>query len=268
VLPESVRRIQLDTPIGWLLPRIALAGAADLQAAVELQKGFRLVPLSAWGAAEITRPKPDPADFPGLTQVELTVARDYFTTLNRVLRLSPRLGNPMNAAMAGWLNEISIDAETGFDWDALSPAARPSSGELSKATVVGAETDTDPAELRKRFDQALLPGSASRNGLCREPTSLLVPFRCKRFQHTRQRHLRPLPRVGRRKRRPVRTEQHPLQQRRRLRAGPRGARARALLKDGEDAVPRLAADDGVVLAAIALALVDRLAQVGALVQLR
>lgn len=124
LLPDGVQRIELGTPIGWLLPRIAVAGPADLSAAVELQKGFRLVPLSQWGAADVTRPKPDPADFPRLTRDELTDARDYFTTLNRVLRLSPRLGNPMDAAMAGWLSEISMDPETGFDWDALSPAAR------------------------------------------------------------------------------------------------------------------------------------------------
>src|SRR5690606_3560830 len=36
--------------------------------------------------------------------------------------------------------------------------------------------------------------------------------------------------------------------------------------DGVDAVPRLAVDDGVVLAGVALALVDRLADIGAVVQ--
>jgi hypothetical protein len=45
-----------------------------------------------------------------------------------------------------------------------------------------------------------------------------------------------------------------------------GALAGAFLQDGVDPVPRLAVDDGVVLAGIALALVDRLADVGAVVQ--
>jgi hypothetical protein len=97
-----------------------VASEEDLPAAVELQRQFRLVPLSQWGAAEVSRPQPDPADFPRLTRSDLTDAHTYFTTLNEVLRLSPRLGNAMDAAMAGWLHEIDMDPATGFDWDALS----------------------------------------------------------------------------------------------------------------------------------------------------
>jgi len=51
----------------------------------------------------------------------MTDARASFTTLNDVLRLSPRLGNPMDTAMAAWLAEIDMDPATGFDWDAFSP---------------------------------------------------------------------------------------------------------------------------------------------------
>lgn len=132
VLPEGVRRVEMSTPVGWLLPRILVAGEADLPAAVELQKGFRLVPLGRWGAEAVARPTPDPEDFPRLTRAELTDAREYFTTLNEVLRLSPRLGNPMDAAMAGFLREIAMDPATGFDWDALSPATQAG---LTRATA-------------------------------------------------------------------------------------------------------------------------------------
>jgi hypothetical protein len=51
-------------------------------------------------------------------------AKAYFTTLNQVLRLSPRLGHPMDDAMAGWLREIGMDPATGFAWDQLSPQAQ------------------------------------------------------------------------------------------------------------------------------------------------
>jgi hypothetical protein len=124
VLPEGVQRIDMGTPIIWTLPRIAVDGDPDLPAAVALQKQFRLVPLSQWGAKQVTRPKPDPADFPRFTRHELTNAREYFTTLNAVLRLSPRLGNPMDQAMDGWLREIGMDPATGFDWEQLSPQAQ------------------------------------------------------------------------------------------------------------------------------------------------
>ena len=124
VLPEGVRRVDMGTPIIWTLPRISVDGDADLPAAVELQKQFRLVPLSQWGATTVARPQPEAADFPRFTRHELTDAKAYFTTLNDVLRLSPRLGHPMDQAMAGWLREIGMDRATGFDWDQLSPQAQ------------------------------------------------------------------------------------------------------------------------------------------------
>ena len=121
VLPEGVKRIDMGTPLGWTLPRISVDGDADLPAAVALQKQIKLVPLSQWGAAEVTRPKPNAADFPRFTRAELTNAKAYFTTLNTLLRLSPRVGHPMDEAMTGWLREIGMDPATGFDWDKLSP---------------------------------------------------------------------------------------------------------------------------------------------------
>jgi hypothetical protein len=124
VLPDGVQRVDMGTPIIWMLPRFAADGAADLPGAVALQKQVRLVPLSQWGATTVTRPRPNPADFPRFTRGELTDAKAYFTTLNTLLRLSPRIGHPMDEAMAGWLSEIGMDPATRFDWDKLSPQAR------------------------------------------------------------------------------------------------------------------------------------------------
>src|SRR5512137_1016799 len=112
VLPEGVQRVDMGTPIGWLLPRFAVNGPADLPGAVALQKQVRLVPLSQWGSANVTRPTPNAADFPRFTRAELTDAKEYFTTLNTLLRLSPRIGHPMDEAMAGWLREIGMDPAT------------------------------------------------------------------------------------------------------------------------------------------------------------
>jgi len=132
VLPEGVRRVEMTTPLGWLLPRLLVASEEDLAAAVDLQQQFRLVPLSQWGAADASRPQPDPAGYPRLTRTDLTDARTYFTVLNAVLRLSPRLGNPMDTAMASWMHEIDMDPATGFDWDALSPQTQAG---LTRATA-------------------------------------------------------------------------------------------------------------------------------------
>jgi hypothetical protein len=124
VMPDGVQRVDMGTPLIWMLPRFAVDGAADLPQAVALQKQVRLVPLGQWGAADVTRPRPDPADFPRFTRAELTDAKAYFTTLNTVMRLSPRIGDPAEQAMAGWLREIGMDPATRIDRDRLSPQAR------------------------------------------------------------------------------------------------------------------------------------------------
>ena len=64
LLPEGVQRIDMGTPIIWTLPRFAVDGAEDLPGAVELQKQTRLVPLSQWAQTTVTRPQPNPDDFP------------------------------------------------------------------------------------------------------------------------------------------------------------------------------------------------------------
>jgi hypothetical protein len=124
LLPEGVTRVDLTTPIGWMLPRFAVNGSADLPGALAVQKQVRFVPLSQWGKSDVARPKPNEADFPRFTRGQLTDAKAYFTTLNHVLRLSPRLGDPGDRAMAGWLREIGMDPATGFDWEKLSPQAQ------------------------------------------------------------------------------------------------------------------------------------------------
>jgi hypothetical protein len=124
VLPPGVQRIDMGTPIGWMLPRFAVNGQADLPGALELQKQVRLIPLSQWGTANVARPQPNAADFPRFTRNELTNAKEYFTTLNALLRLSPRVGHPVDQAIAGWLREINMDPATKFEWDKLSPQAR------------------------------------------------------------------------------------------------------------------------------------------------
>ncbi|MFN3370110.1 MAG: DUF1254 domain-containing protein [Sphingomonadaceae bacterium] len=124
VLPEGVKRIEMGTPIGWMLPRFAVDGAADIPAARAFQTRLRLVPLSHWGKSALPRPRPDPAEFPRFTRAEMTNARAYFTTLNQALRLSPRLGNGRDQALEGWLRELAMDPASRFEWERLSPAAQ------------------------------------------------------------------------------------------------------------------------------------------------
>lgn len=124
VLPEGVTRVDVDTPLVWTLGRFAVNGPDDVAAAAALQPLTALVPLSQWGRSEIARPVVGAADFPRLTRDDLTDGRSYFTTLNALLRLTPRTGHPVDIAMAGWLRELGLDAQSQFDWDSLAPASQ------------------------------------------------------------------------------------------------------------------------------------------------
>lgn len=124
VLPEGVQRVDVGTPFIWTLGRLAVSGDDDVPAAVALQQQTRLVPLSQWGKEQVARPNPDPAQYPRLTRSDLTDARTYFTVLNELMRLTPRLGHPGDEAMIGWLAEIGMAPTARFDWDALTPETR------------------------------------------------------------------------------------------------------------------------------------------------
>lgn len=124
VLPEGVIRVDVDTPLVWILGRFAVNGPDDVAAAAALQPLTDLVPLSLWGQPDTARPDVDAADFPRLTRDELTDAQAYFTTLNTLLRLTPRDGHPTDIALTGWLRELGLDAQSQFDWDSLSPESQ------------------------------------------------------------------------------------------------------------------------------------------------
>jgi hypothetical protein len=124
LLPEGVTRIDVATPIVWVLARYGVDGADDIPAATALQDQTKLVPLSRWGQPEAGRPKIDAAAYPPFTRNDLKDARKYFTTLNAVLRMAPRANNPMDQGIAGWLREINMYPPQQFDWDALSPATQ------------------------------------------------------------------------------------------------------------------------------------------------
>lgn len=191
VLPDDVKRIDVGTPIIWTLGRFGVNGDADVPNATALQDKTRLVPLSQWGQREVARPRPNASDYPIFTRADFTDARKYFTTLNSVLRLSPRIGSPIDTAMRGWMQETNLDPSQGFDWNALSPAAR--SG-LERAAVDANRIITERqqravpivnnwqiARLNKRgSDQPVIAAASAMLGLLynpREVSTYDVAFR-------------------------------------------------------------------------------------------
>ncbi len=83
-LPEGVQRIDSPTPYVWIIGRTQTNGPKDYNAVHEVQKGYKITPLSLWGK-EISAPPyvPDPAvDMKGdpLSQVNGMTAAKFFAT--------------------------------------------------------------------------------------------------------------------------------------------------------------------------------------------
>ncbi|GFE82503.1 membrane protein [Steroidobacter agaridevorans] len=133
-LPEGVTRIDVSTPIIWLLGRFAVDGIEDLPAAAELQDHLKLVPISQWEQSKVDRPNINPAAYPKFTRNDLTDANNYFTTMNEVLRMAPRLNNTIDEGIFGWLREINMHPSQRFNWETLSCPARRG---LSRAAAEG-----------------------------------------------------------------------------------------------------------------------------------
>lgn len=124
VLPDRVQRVDVSTPIMWLVGRYAVNGEKDIPAATALQDQTRLVPLSQWGKHQVSRPKIDAAGYPVFTRHDLTDSTKYFTTMNEMLRMAPRNVNPIDEGMFGWFREINLHPSQQFDMTALSPASQ------------------------------------------------------------------------------------------------------------------------------------------------
>ncbi len=123
VLPKGVRRVEVRTPMVWLLGRYAVDGKpADLAEANALQDKTSLIPLSQYGAEKPQPQKIDPANYPVFRQADLTDARKFFTTLNEMLRRnSPQ---PGDAILINLMSELGLHPDQKFDWDALDPPVR------------------------------------------------------------------------------------------------------------------------------------------------
>ena len=124
LLPDGVERVDVMTPIVWIGGRYAVNGRDDVPNAARLQDKTHLIPLSQWGATTMKRPSIDASDYPVLTRHDLTDPEKYWTVLNEVLRMTPRSGNQVDAAMLAWMREVGVHPHQQFNMSQLSPETR------------------------------------------------------------------------------------------------------------------------------------------------
>jgi hypothetical protein len=119
VLPAGIERVDVSTPMCWVLGRTLTSGEADdVEAVNSLQDRYRLTPLSRWGKGEGS-PRASGRAFPAWDEED---ALNFFVILNEMLRLNP----PPRAdeGLVATFKEIGLHPTQRFDSAAVPDAVR------------------------------------------------------------------------------------------------------------------------------------------------
>jgi hypothetical protein len=139
-LPEGVTRLESPTNMVWILGRTYCTGTVeDYKACHAVMDAYRLVPLSAYGAA-YTPPggQVDPAidmKTPVRDQVHKMSAVDYFTLLAKLMKDNPPA--EADAPMVAKLATIGLVPGKDFDASKLPEAAAREIPGVAQAKILG-----------------------------------------------------------------------------------------------------------------------------------
>ena len=145
-LPVGVRPVEVETPRGWLLVRVA---SQDIDDTMGLLEDLWLTPLSQFDAGK--RP-PEPESVRG-RPLDPMSSLGFFEVMNLVLRRLPE--RPGTEALLAQFDSIGIGPNTVFDLPGLSPARKRG---LERAVRDGSAL-IEAATLRGTPDNKALTGS-------------------------------------------------------------------------------------------------------------
>jgi hypothetical protein len=119
VLPAGVERVDVSTPMCWLIARTLTSGEPDdIEYVNSLQDQYTLTPLSQWG-------KPDKSDQVSGSEYPVWNKDDslnFFVILNEMLRRNPP--RPADEGLVATFKEISLHPTQQFDSDSIPDAVR------------------------------------------------------------------------------------------------------------------------------------------------
>ena len=127
-LPAGVQRIDISTPIVWIIGRTQTNGPADYAAVHKVQDGYKLTPLSQWGkvgAKMASTFKVDPTvdmKTPPMEQVNGMTPAQYFAFGAELLKKHPP--HITDWSTVARLKRIGIEAGKSFDLSKQSPEVR------------------------------------------------------------------------------------------------------------------------------------------------
>lgn len=122
-LPEGVQPIESPTAYVWIIGRTQTNGPKDYEAVNQVQDGYQITPLSAWGKTWEPPVSIDPTidmKTPPLIQVNTMSAAQYFSYGAELIKLNPP--HITDWSMIARLNRIGIISGQSFDFSTALPA--------------------------------------------------------------------------------------------------------------------------------------------------
>ncbi len=121
-LPGEMTRVSSSTRQGVAAVQIFAAGEGDVEAAIEAQRGFQLLPLSTYLTEGLVRPPPSEAPDAKLV-VSAPEDLRYFEILGHAMQTYLPASVSTGDTLVGALRGIGLTAD-GFDWRTLDVPTR------------------------------------------------------------------------------------------------------------------------------------------------
>ena len=133
-IPGDMIKIKLRTKIGVAAVRILANGTADLPKAVEVQKGFHMMPLSAYLRSGLAYKPPEPRLLMPLYESKAPEEIRFFDELGDALRKRLPVSADASNSLVASFSQIGLSVGKGFEWQALD---EPTKRGLARAAKAG-----------------------------------------------------------------------------------------------------------------------------------
>jgi hypothetical protein len=120
-VPPEMTQVPIRTKGGVVAVRIFANGEQDVAGAVEAQKGFQIMPLSAY-LREGLQYKPGKADMAPAFSSTAPQGLRYFDQLGHALQEYMPTSGDQDDALLAQFHLIGLSADKGFDWQSLDEA--------------------------------------------------------------------------------------------------------------------------------------------------
>jgi hypothetical protein len=125
-VPAGFTRISAPTPYVWIIGRTKTDGPADYAVVHEIQKGYKITPLSGWGKPRVAvKQTIDPSvdvKTPPKKQVDTMAGDKFFAYAAELLKVNPP--HITDEPIIARLKRIGFEAGKSFDVTKLDPSVR------------------------------------------------------------------------------------------------------------------------------------------------